>query len=74
MNCKNILVVIALMHLSPDYLEWSSDRSSISNEILKPIVVPYSAAIADNFILIDDKCRPHRTNLDLNIVCFGQSK
>ncbi|GFY23730.1 transposable element Tcb1 transposase [Trichonephila clavipes] len=33
------------------------------DEILRPIVVPYAAAIGDNFILIDDNCRPHRANL-----------
>ena len=25
-------------------------------------------------MLIDDNCRPHRANLDLNRVCFGQSR
>ncbi|GFW91999.1 transposable element Tcb2 transposase [Trichonephila clavipes] len=34
------------------------------DEILRPIVVPYAAAIGDDFILMDDKCRPHRANLD----------
>ncbi|GFU87164.1 transposable element Tcb2 transposase [Trichonephila clavipes] len=33
------------------------------NEILRPIVVPYVAAIGDDFILMDDNCRPHRANL-----------
>ncbi|GFS69544.1 transposable element Tcb2 transposase [Trichonephila clavipes] len=33
------------------------------NEILRPIVVPYAAAIGDDFILMDDYCRPHRANL-----------
>ncbi|GFV86111.1 transposable element Tcb2 transposase [Trichonephila clavipes] len=33
------------------------------HEILRPIVVPYAAAIGDNFILMDDNCRPHRSNL-----------
>ncbi|GFT06090.1 transposable element Tcb2 transposase [Trichonephila clavipes] len=32
-------------------------------EILRPIVVPYAAAIGDDFILMDDNCRPHRANL-----------
>ncbi|GFW69142.1 transposable element Tcb2 transposase [Trichonephila clavipes] len=32
-------------------------------EILRPIVVPYAAAIGDYFILMDDNCRPHQTNL-----------
>ncbi|GFY19021.1 transposable element Tcb2 transposase [Trichonephila clavipes] len=27
--------------------------------ILRPIVVPYAAAIGDDFILMDDNCRPH---------------
>ncbi|GFX83398.1 transposable element Tcb2 transposase [Trichonephila clavipes] len=34
-----------------------------SDEILRPIVVPYAAAIGDDFILMDDICRPHRANL-----------
>ncbi|GFX83629.1 transposable element Tcb2 transposase [Trichonephila clavipes] len=33
------------------------------NEILRPIVDPYAAAIGDDFILMDDNCRPHRANL-----------
>ncbi|GFW58003.1 transposable element Tcb2 transposase [Trichonephila clavipes] len=33
------------------------------DEILRPIVVPYAAAIGDDFILMDDNCWPHRTNL-----------
>ncbi|GFW67536.1 transposable element Tcb2 transposase [Trichonephila clavipes] len=33
------------------------------DEILSPIVVPYAAAIGDDFILMDDNCRPHRANL-----------
>ncbi|GFV03866.1 transposable element Tcb2 transposase [Trichonephila clavipes] len=32
-------------------------------EVLRPIEVPYAAAIGDDFILIDDNCRPHRANL-----------
>ncbi|GFW30284.1 transposable element Tcb2 transposase [Trichonephila clavipes] len=32
-------------------------------EILRPIVVPYAAAIRDDFILMDDNCRRHRANL-----------
>ncbi|GFX17900.1 transposable element Tcb2 transposase [Trichonephila clavipes] len=32
-------------------------------EILRSIVVPYAAAIGDDFILMEDNCRPHRTNL-----------
>ncbi|GFY16681.1 transposable element Tcb2 transposase [Trichonephila clavipes] len=32
-------------------------------EIFRPIVVPYAAAIGDDFILMDDNCRAHRTNL-----------
>ncbi|GFY14196.1 transposable element Tcb2 transposase [Trichonephila clavipes] len=31
-------------------------------EILKPIVVPYAAAIGDDFILMDDNSRAHRAN------------
>ncbi|GFW83815.1 transposable element Tcb2 transposase [Trichonephila clavipes] len=33
------------------------------DENLRPIVVPYAAAIKDDFILMDDNCRPHRANL-----------
>ncbi|GFS69439.1 transposable element Tcb1 transposase [Trichonephila clavipes] len=33
------------------------------DEILRPIVLPYAAAIGDDFILMDDNCRPHRANL-----------
>ncbi|GFS55114.1 transposable element Tcb2 transposase [Trichonephila clavipes] len=33
------------------------------DEILRPIVVPYAAAIGDDFILMDDNCRPHHSNL-----------
>ncbi|GFU71620.1 transposable element Tcb2 transposase [Trichonephila clavipes] len=33
------------------------------DEILRPIVVPYAAAIRDGFILMDDNSRPHRDNL-----------
>ncbi|GFW85310.1 transposable element Tcb2 transposase [Trichonephila clavipes] len=32
-------------------------------EILRPIVVPYAAAIGDDFILMDDNSRPQRANL-----------
>ncbi|GFT52445.1 transposable element Tcb1 transposase [Trichonephila clavipes] len=34
-----------------------------SDEILRPIVVPYAAAIRDDFILMDDNCRPHCADL-----------
>ncbi|GFX72846.1 transposable element Tcb2 transposase [Trichonephila clavipes] len=33
------------------------------DEILRPIVVPYAAANGDDFILMDENCRPHRANL-----------
>ncbi|GFV47582.1 transposable element Tcb2 transposase [Trichonephila clavipes] len=33
------------------------------DEILRPIVVPYAAAIGDDFILMDDNSRLHRANL-----------
>ncbi|GFS74113.1 transposable element Tcb1 transposase [Trichonephila clavipes] len=33
------------------------------DEILRHIVVPYAAAIGDDFILMDDNCGPHRANL-----------
>ncbi|GFV30672.1 transposable element Tcb2 transposase [Trichonephila clavipes] len=32
-------------------------------EIFRPIVVTYAAAIGDDFILMDDNCRPHHANL-----------
>ncbi|GFW73020.1 transposable element Tcb2 transposase [Trichonephila clavipes] len=34
------------------------------DEIFRPIVVPYAVAIGDDFILMDDNCRPTRDNLD----------
>ncbi|GFX88271.1 transposable element Tcb2 transposase [Trichonephila clavipes] len=33
------------------------------DDILRPIVVPYAAAIGDDFILMNNNCRPHRANL-----------
>ncbi|GFU03132.1 transposable element Tcb2 transposase [Trichonephila clavipes] len=33
------------------------------DEVLRPIVVPYAAAIGDDFILMDDNCMSHRANL-----------
>ncbi|GFX91803.1 transposable element Tcb2 transposase [Trichonephila clavipes] len=33
------------------------------DEILRHIIVPYAAAIGDDFILMDDNSRPHRANL-----------
>ncbi|GFY16850.1 transposable element Tcb2 transposase [Trichonephila clavipes] len=33
------------------------------DEILRPSVVPYAAAMGDDFILMDDNCWPHRANL-----------
>ncbi|GFW83805.1 transposable element Tcb2 transposase [Trichonephila clavipes] len=33
------------------------------DEIIRPIVVPYAATIGDDFILMDDNCRPRRANL-----------
>ncbi|GFW03758.1 transposable element Tcb2 transposase [Trichonephila clavipes] len=33
------------------------------DEILRPIVVLFTASIEDDFILMDDNCRPHRANL-----------
>ncbi|GFX59486.1 transposable element Tcb2 transposase [Trichonephila clavipes] len=32
------------------------------DDIFRPIVVPYAAAIGDDFILMDDNCRLHRAN------------
>ncbi|GFW19132.1 transposable element Tcb2 transposase [Trichonephila clavipes] len=33
------------------------------DEIFRPIVVPYAAAIIDDLILMDDNCRPHSADL-----------
>ncbi|GFT22166.1 transposable element Tcb2 transposase [Trichonephila clavipes] len=33
------------------------------NEILRLMVVPYAAAIGDDFLLMDDNCRPYCANL-----------
>ncbi|GFX57161.1 transposable element Tcb2 transposase [Trichonephila clavipes] len=33
------------------------------DEILRPIVVPYAAAIGEDFILMNDNCKPHRANM-----------
>ncbi|GFV12857.1 transposable element Tcb2 transposase [Trichonephila clavipes] len=38
--------------------------SRYRDEIFRPIVVPYAAAIGDDFILMDDNSRPHRANLE----------
>ncbi|GFY18448.1 transposable element Tcb2 transposase [Trichonephila clavipes] len=38
-------------------------HESVRDKILRPIVVPYAAAIGDDFILMDDNSRPHRANL-----------
>ncbi|GFX15798.1 transposable element Tcb2 transposase [Trichonephila clavipes] len=42
-------------------------------EILRPVVVPYAAAIGDNFILKDDNCRPHRANLVEDFLFRGRN-
>ncbi|GFU74551.1 transposable element Tcb2 transposase [Trichonephila clavipes] len=39
------------------------------DEILRHIVVPYAAAIGDDFILMDDTCNPHRANLVEDSLC-----
>ncbi|GFV48864.1 transposable element Tcb2 transposase [Trichonephila clavipes] len=39
------------------------------NEILRP----YAAAIGDDFILMDDNCRPHRDNL-VDIIYFSRKE
>ncbi|GFU26850.1 transposable element Tcb2 transposase [Trichonephila clavipes] len=36
---------------------------AVGDEIFRPIVVPYAAAIGDVFILMEDDCRPQRANL-----------
>ncbi|GFW16420.1 transposable element Tcb2 transposase [Trichonephila clavipes] len=41
------------------------------DEILRPIVVPYAAAIGDDFILMDDNCRPPRANLGEDFLFEG---
>ncbi|GFV85619.1 transposable element Tcb2 transposase [Trichonephila clavipes] len=33
------------------------------DEIHRPILIPYAAAIGDDFILMDDNCMPHHANL-----------
>ncbi|GFU49429.1 transposable element Tcb2 transposase [Trichonephila clavipes] len=38
-------------------------RDRREDGILRPTVVPYAVAIGDDFILMDDNCRPHRANL-----------
>ncbi|GFV45398.1 transposable element Tcb2 transposase [Trichonephila clavipes] len=38
-------------------------RNRREDEILRPIVVPYAAAIRDDFILMDDNSRSHPANL-----------
>ncbi|GFT67718.1 transposable element Tcb2 transposase [Trichonephila clavipes] len=38
-------------------------RDRREDEIVRPIVVPYAAAIGDDFILMDDNSRPYRANL-----------
>ncbi|GFW00878.1 transposable element Tcb2 transposase [Trichonephila clavipes] len=38
------------------------------DEILRPIVVPFAAAIGDDFILMDDNCGPHRANQGENFL------
>ncbi|GFT90993.1 transposable element Tcb2 transposase [Trichonephila clavipes] len=44
------------------------------DEILRPIVVPYAAAIRDDFILMDDNCRPHRSNLVEDFLFEGRNR
>ncbi|GFS55118.1 transposable element Tcb2 transposase [Trichonephila clavipes] len=44
------------------------------DEILRPIVVPYAAAIGDDFILMDDNCRPHRANLVEVFIFRGRNR
>ncbi|GFY24922.1 transposable element Tcb2 transposase [Trichonephila clavipes] len=33
------------------------------DEIIRPNEVPYAAAIGDDFLLMDDNCKPHRANM-----------
>ncbi|GFX58502.1 transposable element Tcb2 transposase [Trichonephila clavipes] len=37
------------------------------DEILRPIVVPYAAVIGDDFILMDDSSRPHRSTIRAHV-------
>ena len=37
-------------------------------ENLRPILVHYATAIGDDFILMDDNCRPHRDNFVYDFV------
>ncbi|GFW41389.1 transposable element Tcb2 transposase [Trichonephila clavipes] len=44
------------------------------DEILRPIVNPYAAAIGDDFILMDNNCRPHRANLVEDFIFRGRNR
>ncbi|GFV90021.1 transposable element Tcb2 transposase [Trichonephila clavipes] len=47
------------------------------DEILRPIAAvlcPYAAAIGDDFILMDDNCRPHRANLVEDFLFRGRNR
>ncbi|GFS96275.1 transposable element Tcb2 transposase [Trichonephila clavipes] len=44
------------------------------DEILRLIAVPYAAAIGDDFILMDDNCRPHRANLEEDFLFRGRNR
>ncbi|GFS77891.1 transposable element Tcb2 transposase [Trichonephila clavipes] len=44
-------------------LDGSLTARRYRDEIIRPIVVSYAAAIGDDFILMDDNCKPHHANL-----------
>ena len=50
------------MDRSPHYLEWSFGRRWHRDKFFKPIVVIYATIFGDNFMLMEDNCRPLRVN------------
>ncbi|GFX21063.1 transposable element Tcb1 transposase [Trichonephila clavipes] len=68
---QNMNATLLQQHLRSASLSWHHGSNSdcpkpapwCRDEILRAIVVPYAAAIGDDFILIDDNSRPHRANL-----------
>ena len=70
LNLMECIYQLFFYSMATTYLDITWNRAltgrRFRDEILKPVVVPYSAAIGDNFMLIDDNCRLHPANLDLN--------
>ncbi|GFV74648.1 uncharacterized protein TNCV_5130901 [Trichonephila clavipes] len=58
-TAKTIIIKFGL-HAS--FVELESAKNAL-NELLRPIVVPYAAAVENDVMLMDDNCRPHRYNL-----------